>query len=242
MANLIFSESTNRTGMYELFLDATKRNSSDYSKRRYARDANIALARFVFLAIKASQGNQFDDANHTDYPIITINVVANQQDYAFTYDASTTPNQILTIDRVEFKDSSGNWRVLEAYDEIVDGDPLSQTVTGTPTKYGQSANGIWLNNIPSYNVTAGLKVYTKRTGSYFLGDDTDDTKEAGIPHMFQEYLVFLPAYKDVLINIPSLASGYLQIVNQIEKDIPNYYFMRNQNQRKNMTPRIENTK
>jgi len=242
MANLIFSDSTNRMGMYELFLDAIKANSSDYSKRRYARDANLAFAKLMFLSIKSSQKNQVDDANHTDYPIININIVANQQDYAFTYDASTIPNQILTIDRVELKDQSNNWRTLDVYDEMVEKDSLNQITTGIPTRYSQLANGIWLDNVPNYSLTGGLKVYCKRTPSYFLGDDTDDDKEAGIPHMFQEYLVYVPAYKYCLIHLPNLVNGYLNIIKEIENDVKTYYFMRNQNQRKNMIANIENNK
>lgn len=233
-----FSESTNKTGIYENFQDLTESNSTSYSAYKFARDANSALARYMFLAIKSSQKWQVDDTNFTDYPIITINLVSSQQDYPFTTDAGS--NQIWTIDRVECKDSGGNWHKLDAYDEMSEESALSQTSSGTPNSYHQTANGIFLKDIPGYNSTDGLKVYFKRAPSYFTGTDT--IKVPGIPEMFHEYLVYRPAYLYAVKNLPQLANGYLAIVQKIESDIADFYFLRNQNQPKNMIPAYHSTR
>ncbi len=233
-----FSESTNKTGLYELFQDLTETNSTSYTAYKFARDANSALARYMFLAIKSSQKWQVDDTNYTDYPIITINLVSGQQDYPFTADASD--NQVLTIDRVECKDSGGNWHKLVVYDEMEESGAISQTNSGTPNSYHQTANGIFLKDIPNYNSTSGLKVYFKRAPSYFVGTDT--TKEPGIPEIFHEYLVYRPAYLYAVKNLPTLAPGYLAIVQRIEADIGDFYFLRNQNQPKRMKVNYESNR
>lgn len=240
MSILPFSESTNKTGLYELFQRLTKTNPTSYDAYKFATDANVALARYMFLGIKASQKWQIDDTNHTDYPIITINLVSGQQDYPFTTDASSTPNQILTIDRVECKDSGGNWQLLTPYDEMEETTAISQTNSGNPTKYHQTSNSIFLKDTPNYNSTNGLKVYFKRTPSYFVGTDT--TKTAGIPDIFQEYLAYRPAYMYCVSNLPELASGYLAIVQRIESEIGDFYFLRNQNQPKGMKPAYHSTR
>src|SRR3990167_11030452 len=93
--NMVFSESTNKTGMYELFQDLTKTNSTNYTAYKYARDANNALLKYMGLAMSASGKGQVDDLNFTSNPEISINLVSGQFDYPLTSDADATANQIL---------------------------------------------------------------------------------------------------------------------------------------------------
>jgi hypothetical protein len=233
---IVFSESTNKTGMYELFQDLTKTNSTSYPIAKFTRDCNNAYAQFMMLALRASGKWQVDDTNQSDYPEIKINLIANQYDYPFTTDASTTPNQILDIERVECAvDSTGStFALLEAYDEM-DEDSIVQarTVTGKPFRYSKRANGIFLDPTPDFSLTNGLRVFFSRTPVYFLTSDT--TKTAGIPDMFQEYLVYRPAYLFCVTNMPSLAPGYLAFLQKMEKDIARFYSSRNKDEHQVMT-------
>lgn len=232
-----FSESTNKTGMYELFQDLTETNSTSYTAYKFARDANNAFADYMMLAIASSGSWQVDDTNQTDYPEIKINLVSGQFDYPFTTDGSSTPNQILDIERVEMSvDTSGNtFERLEPYNEMNEDGSIvyDRTVTGIPRRYSKKANGIFLDPTPNYSCTNGIRVFFSRTPSYFAGTDT--TKTAGIPDAHQEYLVYRPAYLYAVKNLPQLANGYLAILQQLEKRIKSYYSRRNRDEHRNFT-------
>ena len=236
MAHLPFSESSNKTGMYEVFNRLTKTNSSSYDAYKYATDANMALNDYFMLAIQASGRWQVDDTNQTDYPELKINLVSGQFDYPFTVDASSTPNQVLSIERVEMcTDNSGNadkFIELPTYDEIAETDGSivqKRGVSGVSVQYSKKANGIFLDPTPDYSCTNGLRVFFSRTPSYFAGTDT--TKEAGIPHAHRNYLIFRPAYNYCVVNLPELAKGYLIEVTKLEQQIKDYYSFRNRDER-----------
>ena len=233
---MVFSESTNKTGMYELFQDLCKVNSTSYTAYKYARDANNALADYFMRAIRASGKWQVDDTNQTDYPEIKLNLVSGQYDYPFTSDASATPNQILEIERVECATESTatarGFQKLEPYDEMKDDMPsivANRSINATPYRYSKRANGIFLDPTPNFSATNGLRIFFSRTPSYFAGTDT--TKVAGIPQAHQEYLVYRPAFLYCITNLPQLANGYLAMVNKLEKEIDEYYGSRDKDQR-----------
>lgn len=239
---MVLSESTNKTGLYELFQDLCKVNSSDYSLYKFVRDANNAYANFNLLALISSQKWEHDDTNQTDYPIITVNIVSGQQDYPITFDASSVPNQILDIMRVEMQDSNGNWVLLTTYDQTEEKSALSATRSGIPTRYDKLANGIWLDAVPNFSRSNALKIYMGRTPVYFIGDGSHNSVIPGIPDVFHPYLAYLPAYLYCITNLPALAPGYLIKVQKMEKDIANFYFWRNRDEKKNMRANVESCK
>ena len=239
--SLVFSEPTNKTGAYELFQDLTGTNTDSYPKAKFTRDFNNALAYYNLLAIKGS-GGQADDTNHPDYNIIKLDIVSGQRDYPITVDGSVIPNQILDILRVEAKDAAGVARDLPAYNAMAEEGSLVQalTQTGTPTRQSKLANGFFLDPTPNYSYAEGLWIYISRTPSYFLSTDT--TKKPGIPDMFHEFLVYRCAYLYCVTKLPNLANGYFNILTQGEKDIANYFFWRNRDEKKGMSVRRANNR
>jgi hypothetical protein len=240
-----FSDSANRTGIVEYLEDLTKTQSattSSYPLKSKTRDINNAYGDYFLLAIQSSGTWQVDDTNQTDYPIITTNLVSSQQDYSFVFDGSSTPNQILDIYRVEIKDANGIWQLLSAYDENQEDTSLSAqaTSTGIPTRYSKTANGIFLDLIPSYNSTNGLKIYCARTPSYFASTDT--TKKPGIPDMFHKYLSLKPAYFYCLANGLQQAQAYSMEVDKMELAIKNYYSKRTRDERPRLSVRQESNR
>jgi hypothetical protein len=221
-----FSNTTDRTGIVELLEDLTgtaSATTSSYPLKTKTRDINNAYADYFMIAMKSAGTWQVDDTNQTDYPIITTNLVTTQQDYSFTLDGSTPANQILDIYRVEMKDASGNWTLLEPYDEMSETSALSAQATssGTPFRYHKTANGIFLDVTPNYNSTNGLKIYCARTPVYFVSTDT--TKQPGIPHMFYRYLALKPAYFYCLQKGKEQANAYGVEVEKIEQAIKKYH-------------------
>lgn len=237
---MVFSNTTDRTGIIELIEDNTttqSATSSSYPLKSKTRDVNNAYADFFMQAAKAEGRWQVDDTNQTDYPIITDDLVANQQDYSFTFDGSAVPNQILDIYRVEITDSNGLATELIPFDQFdIQGQALTefQKNAGIPIYYDKTANGIFLYPKPNYSRTDALKIYISRTPVYFLSTDT--TKKPGIPDMFHEYLALRPSYQYCLRKgLPQTASLKQDLFDMIES-IKSYYSLRSKDEVKNMTP------
>jgi len=209
---LPFSDTTNRTGIIQLIEDNTLTQgatSSSYPLTVKTRDVNMALVEFMMIAMEVSGKWKVDDTNQTDYPFVTFNLAANQQDYSFLNDGSTIPNQILDIHHVEIKDANGNWITLDTYDMFNDGTrSLNQSATqaGTPTRYAKTANGIFFDLKPDYSSTNGAKIYFSRSPSYFASTDT--TKYPGIPDMFHRWCALRPSYDYCLRKGMANAGAY----------------------------------
>lgn len=242
MGKLEFNNSVTGAGIIQVIQRLTGAQSgttASYPLIDKTVDVNSALAQYFIIANQAAGRWQVDDTNQTDYPIIFGNVVAGQQDYAFTVDEDG--NQILDIYKVRIKDSLGNWHTLIQRD-LQDGNdvPLNDTTqTSCPTKYDVTSNGIFLTDIPNYTSVEGLEVYISRTPSYFVSTDT--TKSAGIPHIFHEYLALRPAYFYCLTKgLPKYKEYYKTLYGidgkgGMEKSIADYYSNRNRDEKRRMT-------
>ena len=175
--------------------DVCGTNSTSFTTAKKTVAVNVALDEA--LAIIFQQGGmwQFDDKNHTEDPIIITDLTANQRDYHFTTDEQS--NVILDVLAVWTKNSaSGVFKKLARVD-MSSGTPLTmndgQARNGVPTKYGLIGNGIFLDLIPSYSSTGGLKIIVNRQASYFVSTDT--TKTAGIDGLCHDFLYLKPAYE-----------------------------------------------
>lgn len=234
--NMVFSESTNKTGMAELFYDLTSSNSTSYTLYKVARDFNNSLLHYQNLALDANGGWQFDDWNQVSAPLKAINIVSGTNNYAILVDDETSANQIIEVERVECSvDATGsNYVVLAPYDEMAEEGSITQnaTLSGIPSSYYIKDNRVYLFPKPNYATTSGLKVWVSRTTTYFAGTDT--TKVAGIPHSHQEYLVYRAAYLYCVKNLPQIANGYLNMVQDLETKIKRFYSRRDKNEHRNI--------
>ena len=202
-----FSDTTNYKGIIQLIerelgFDRAYISGNTNLLKEFTADVNTVWDDYVYLALKSSGDWQWDDSNHTvDYPIIYRNLVSGTQDYTFTTDA--TDNLILDIFKVMVLRSA----TATTYDEIypVDqqqieaynsGDDIAEerSTQGVPERYDKTANGIFLDAIPNYSATRGLKVFINREPSYFVSTDT--TKKPGCPGIHHRYF----AVKTAMIN------------------------------------------
>jgi len=244
-----FSDTTYRKGLVQIFEKEILANYGDVSGntdklKDFTADANTALDRYMEIALKSSGKWQFDDSNHTDYPFIYTNLVSGQRDYTFTTDESG--NLILDIYKVMVADNTGIYREILPVDQQELNNPQlnvdsfidGQNSSGTPTRYDKTANGIFLDVIPNYNYTNGLKVFINREGSYFTYTDT--TKMAGVAGTHHRYFAIKPAYdyarRHSLSNVQSLFNE----VTMLEREIGEYYARRDRDKRKRFSPSVEN--
>lgn len=207
--SLTFNDTSTLKGIVQvaerrLGLPSTYISGDTTRLKQFTADVNLALDTYTELAIRSSGKFQYDDSNHTTYPILTGDLVANQRDYSFTADSDG--NLILEIYRVFVKNSATS-PYLEIYPVDVQSDPEVNitkiadglNTTGQPYRYDKTATGLFLDPIPSASVTAGLKVYVNREGSYLVYTDT--TKKPGVPGTHHEYFVVKACYEYAKANI-----------------------------------------
>lgn len=250
MAIIQFSNSTTKAGIIEQIGKRTgtqNASSTAYSLAEKTVDVNMALANFFMLATKATGRWQVDDSNFLDYPIIYTNIVAGQQDYSVTEDE--TGNQVTDIWKIRIQYPDGSWKTLsqrDINDGMDDDEWMNSNQTGLPTEFDLNADGIFLNAIPNYDLGNGLEVYVSRTGSYFVSTDT--TKAAGIPDIFQEYLIIRPSYLYCLDKALPRATqlGYILFGRDgksgMEKAIQDYYASRNRTEKPRFRPARQNNR
>ena len=249
--SLQFSNTTTKGGIIQQIERNCGFNDGDISGNtlrlaQFTADVNSALDDALSTIFTAGGTWQFDDANHTDYPIITTNLVAGQRDYTFTEDENA--NLILDIYKLLVMDESGVYQEVDPVDAQmrnnnktnVDSLTDGQDTQGIVKRYDMTATGIFLDLNPSYSQTAGIKAYVNREGSYFA--TTDTTKKPGIDGLCHEYLALVPSYK--YARNQSLPS-----VKRLEKDIfememrlKDRYGRRERDIIRRITPNQENNK
>jgi hypothetical protein len=237
--SLAFNDTSTYRGlvqMYEREISAQRATVSGNTNllKEFTADANLAIDDYLTLAIQASGSWKIDDTNHTDYPEITTNIVANQREYSLLTDENG--NAILDIYKVYAKDSASSaFRLLTPYDSDAETEASTFSdgmgATGSPTKYDKLANIIRLDKLPSANVTDGLKVSINREASYFVYTDT--TKKAGFAGLHHKFFYLRPALdyarRNSLNSYPRIEAE----VMKLEQDIKEYYGFRAKDERPN---------
>lgn len=230
------------TQILDLIDDNVKSNSTSYTTADKTRDINIALDKVFSMIFEVGGTWQFDDSNHTDYAIITTNLVSGQRDYTFTTDEQG--NLILEVLKVFVADEQGNYREVTPVDVPAGTAPSNQwdglDTGGQPNNYDKLGNGIRLDPIPNYSETNGLKIYISREASYFA--TTDTTKKAGFAGIFHEYLALRPSYqyafRNSLPNINLLKGEMLEMENGIKQ----YYKAREKDVTKKLVAKTNKSK
>ena len=90
------------------FLTGT--DSTSYTVANLTLAVNRAIERVVSLINRHDSKQQYDDSNYTNLPTSTFTITSGQQQY-------TLASTYLTIDRIEIKDSGGNWKRLSQIDQ-----------------------------------------------------------------------------------------------------------------------------
>jgi len=213
-----FSDTTNRTGILQMLEDLTgTQDVSSYTTAVKTKDLNLAFDDYQNLVKHVSGTWQADDSNHTKYPNMYFDLVADQQDYTFTEDEQG--NQIQDIYRVECQQENGNWILLTPVDEMRFSEAISQieSQSGAPTEYWKTANGIFLKYKPNYSKSLGIRMFFTRSPDYFVPSDT--VKEPGIPNGHHKYLPWKAAFWYWLPIDTAKAAIFREEVAKIEAEV-----------------------
>ncbi len=222
--SLAFSDTTTKKGIIQLIEKEIGGRYGDISGnsnrlKETTADINTAWDDYIPLAFKGSGMWQYDDSNHTDYPVIKTALVSGRRDYPFTTDENS--NLILDVFRVAILPSATAtlYEVIDPVDVPQGGAPdivAESTVTGVPATYDKTANAVFLDPAPSYSVSAGLKLFINREPSYFTTSDT--TKKPGCPGVHHRYFVAKAAYAYARRNSLRNAGLLLREVQKFEGD------------------------
>lgn len=189
---MVFYNATTKQGVCQEVDRLCDTTDTSYSRLAKTSRINNALEEVVGDILSFDGGWDFDDTNYSSLPIGTATLVADQKDYSF--DTSH-----LEIQRVQVKDVNGLWHLLEPIDKAninIALDEFEKT-SGIPRYYDKQGISIFLYPAPdngvSVTLTAGLKVFFKRTASLFTAVDTTttDSTEAGFASPFHQILAYM---------------------------------------------------
>lgn len=154
--------------------------SATYLDADKVRNMNIAYHDVARLIWDSADGWSYDDRNNSTLPRAYTTLTHNTQDYAI-------PSTAQRVQRIEVKDSTGNWLKLSPIDllDIPNASPeyLGGTA-GTPVSYDLIGNRIMLYPIPhSGHVTlaSGMAVYMDRDVTEFATTATTTTPGFATP-------------------------------------------------------------
>lgn len=237
--SLVFNDTSTKNGIIQHIERNCGFNDGDITNNAslfagFTSDVNAAQDEVFSLIFQVGGTWQFDDSNHPRYPIITTSIVSGQRDYSFTTDQQG--NLILDIQKVLVADSTGLFRELTPVD-VPSGSPSNYwdglNTGGIPNSYEKNANGIFLDPIPNYNRSGGLKIYISREGSYFTTSDT--TKKPGFAGLFHEYLALRPSYFYCIRNSKSNATALEREMEKMKLALMDYYKQREKDVVKRLT-------
>lgn len=232
---MVFNDTSTKLGLIQncemrLFGDnGYGQISGDTNKLyQFTERINRAQDRFIFLAMTADGRWQYDDTNYTDYGIATTDLVAGQKDYTLAV-SHLEMEKVLILPSA----TSTNYQILSTTDQDdIDAKAYLEnpsTVTGVPYRYDKRANSIFLDPVPSYNATSGIKIYFKRGPSYFIYSDT--TKVPGFASIFHDYLALHASRDYALDRTLAIATSLDELVTRAETAITKFFSQRDKDER-----------
>ena len=184
------------------------------------RRINTAYEEVVAKYIALDKNWKFDDSNYSNLPIGTTTLVAGQQDYSFD-------SSVLSVERIEVLDSSGNYQKLVYLNEKDIDTALSEyeETDGMPQYYAVRGNSIFLYPAPaagSVTLAAGLKVYSQRGASTFTAAEVvTGTKTPGFASPYHVILAYKAALPYALTYKKDRVPMIMSEIQRLEKEMFN---------------------
>ena len=210
---------TNQDSLYDdidFLCGSTSATYPILDKRRNLLNAYHDTTRLIW---EVAYGWQYDDSNRTELPIAMTDLVHNQQDYSLPTDAQR-------IERVEVKDSNGDWVKLDALDTRDINVSISEYLetAGLPIHYDIIGRSVSLYPKPSSaycTTTSGMQVILSRDVSAFASASTG---EPGFARQFHRILS-LGASIDFTQD-DRQRERLLQMKDRLEKGLVRFYSKR----------------
>lgn len=249
--SIVYSDTTNKSGIIQLIEQNCGFNDGGISGdstllAQFTGQINATIDEMLGFLFPKGGTWQLDDSNHIDHPFIYTNIVSGQRDYSF--DTDEQGNVVLDIYRVMVADSGGTFAEIKAQDQQTANSNNSNTTSyidgkntaGVPTTYDKTGNSIFLDPVPNYDYTKGLKVFINREASYFTTSDT--AKKLGFASLFHEYLALKPSYNYARANSLNNREVLKRDMLEMRQAIIDYYGTREKDVKKRLIANVENCK
>lgn len=236
---MVFSDTSGNLGILQQARLMGRVDANQWPTYKVVNSCNNWLDYVISYGVANDKFLQLDDTNHTKLAEGTSDLTINVTDYSFLTDEQGNPiKTLLGISRLD----GGYYKPLTPVDRSqVDMSTFGQ-VSGTPTQYDKiSDNIIRLDKIPTATVSAGLKYFFQRAGSYFTASDT--TKKPGVDPALHRGFVIASVY-DMGLN--GIGTVNMQAMSQerafeIQKMVE-YFNTRNNDQPKRMVGAYQNNR
>jgi len=232
---MVFSDPTTNSGIVEQTRSIMRVDSTQWPAYQVANSCNNWLDTVTGYAIGADRNFQWDDTNHSKLPEGTTDLTAAQKDYSFLTDEQG--NSILNLTRIDILDPDGSYRELKLIDQANIKKALDEykSTNGLPEQYDKIADNIVrLYPAPATSVTAGLKFYFQRTGSYFV--PTDTTKEPGVSPLLHRGFVIASAYDGAMtLGLENVSALQVEMEKE-ELKMKQYFEIRNTDMNRRFSP------
>lgn len=234
-----YSNTTSKSGIVQLCEDLCSLGDGGITNDttlflKFTARINQAY-RKVSTALLASDKNwKWDDTNYTDFPIATIDLVANQRDY--TLPAATSGGNASTlwkINKVEVLQGNGTYQAIT----LMSPNQAEETTTAIPSQYNLTGNSIRFKELPLASTTAGLRITFQRSIIEFTTAST--TVQPGFMDAYHDLLAYDASSTHLMPINMQLALGYQNTFATRLRMLQADYALKNDDSPQRMTPRIE---
>ena len=195
--------------------------SGTYPDADKIRNINIAYQNVATEIWRSADGWQYDDSNATTLPRAYTTLVHNQQDY-------TLPSTAQFIQRLEIKDSAGNWVKLKPFDaaDITTSIQEFQESANLPIYYDLVGRSLLLYPAPSSaycTLASGMAVWVDRDVTEF--PVTAASQTPGFATAFHRILSYAAAID--FVQDKTEKDRLVVMKTQLENSMKNLYSRRN---------------
>lgn len=241
---MVFSDTTNKNGCIQFIENLCRlgdggiTNDSVLFKQitgyfnQSDKEVSIAL-------LRADKNAKWDDFKYTDFPIASIDLEVGIRDYVIP--GATSGGNISTnwkINKIEILQADG---VTYSKIDLMDlNEEEATTSTIAPSKYNILGGSIRFKELPSTNVTAGIRFTFQRSGVEFTTSST--TQQPGYFDAYHD----LPCYKTASMYLLPLdrilASDYLNLFNDGLKKLKQDWSLRSDDIKRSLRVKQENNR
>jgi len=218
-----YSDETNLQGLIQDITFWTGADTSEYPLAERNRNINQWYLQTAAWIFEADGRWQWDDANQTNRPCATTNLVSGQKGYQVLTASPSSGKDWLQVDRVELTDENDNEYKLHPLDQNDTGSALDEFMetNGTPKHYDFRGNSIFLYPASDYDKDAGLSIYFKRSPLQF--ESTDTTKQPGFASPYHRILSLGASYDFALSKGLKNTNSIRQELEILKKGLKDFY-------------------
>ena len=243
---MVFSNITDKSGLIQSVEFWTRQPDAGISDNatllyQITTRINAAFEKILPMLLMNSDRITWDDTNHTDLPVGTMNLVSGQSDYKIGHDDNTLDILNLTAVRILPSSTETIYSELERMtlddESVLDAISPNSDITGVPSYFLENSDKLFLYPEPNYSATNGIQLFFAREQYYFVYTDT--TKEPGIPKPFHELLALYASLDWNMVNRTdegNLISMLRVKIIETEKNLKAFMALRNPT-RKILTPK-----